>query len=177
MTPQLEFVIAGWGEWVWDSVAQNAKYFYFYCIFSLMLVPIFTIFKTAVEWLFAQWKQTKHWIPKFGLQKRKLIFKHLYCPYFQVAFVVLEAHSKFHLLLVLIMRIPIVIITIIVLIHRLCASISCGSCKTNIRWFQAASSNWGSVELHWFTSAEDSARSPYWKWQKAFCWAVSLLER
>lgn len=71
----------------------------------------------------------------------------------------------------------IVIITIIILIHSLYANISCGFRKLNIRWFQAASSTWGSVELHWFTSAENLAQSAYWKWQKAFCWAVSPLER
>lgn len=34
----------------------------------------------------------------------------------------------------------IVIITIIIVIHSLCANISCGFSKMNIRWFQAASS-------------------------------------
>ena len=68
----------------------------------------------------------------------------------------------------------IVIITISILIHNLCVNISCGFSMINIREFQAASSTWGSVGLHWFTSAENLAQSPYWKWQNLFA-GLSLL--
>lgn len=173
-------------------VCTKSKILLFLLNCLIRLTSRFCCFKTAVKLLFTQhfflqkkkktqlFTQnlfTKFWVHKFILQNRKLIFKHLYSPYFQAAFVFPEAHCKLQLLLVLIMTIPTVTITVIVLIHMLCASISCGFSKTNFRCFQAASSTWGSVELHWFTSAEDLAQSPYWKWQKALCWAVSSLER
>lgn len=119
-----------------------------FCCFKTAVKCLFTqhFFLQKKKRLFTQNLFTKFWVHKFVLQNRKLIFKHLYSPYFQAAFVFPEAHCKLQLLLVLIMTIPTVTITVTVLIHMLCASISCGFSKTKFRCFQAASSTWGSVE-------------------------------